>query len=70
MRDKEGVPIKYEAYSTGNQQALGERMLRETGLVNKGGVNKKRASNKTNWVPHTHPHSKFQETGIPYSEGF
>lgn len=70
MRDKEGVPIKYEAYSTGNQQALGERMLRETGLVNKGGVNKKKASDKINWGPHTHPHSEFQKTGNSCSEEF
>ena len=47
-RDASVVPVNYEAYSNGNQQTTGEQMLIETGLKDKPGVNKKKASDKIN----------------------
>lgn len=47
-RDADGVLVNYEAYSNGNQQATGKRMLNKTGLKDKSGVNKKKVSDKIN----------------------
>lgn len=45
-RDAEGTAYNYEAWTTSNHQEQAERMLNETGLVNKPEVDRKKAADK------------------------
>lgn len=49
-RDAEGTADNYEAWTTGNHQEQAERMLNETGLVNKPEVDRKKAADKLDTI--------------------
>ena len=49
-RNEEGIPANYEAWATRTHTDVAERMLEETGLVNKQLAMKKKASDKVDAI--------------------
>lgn len=47
---RKGTADNYEAWMTGNHQEQAERMLNETGLVNKPEVDRKKAADKLDTI--------------------
>lgn len=68
-RDQHSVPTNYDAYSNENQQATGERMLKDTGLDTKHGVNKQKAADKINDMIKTYKEWQVKAEGSGWGTG-